>query len=677
MLFNKDEATRLKKIINDKFEKGDLEGLEDLVENYCTLFPHDMDIYCMRATLYYCQGNYDEAEKEIEKIINKFEFNFDLNYNLALITFAKGDYEKSLKYYCRSSYLSANRELSQSIIKTIDIFRDNKLIEPNKMVDIIKSQRSIFEFPYTFFPRSLEDKTYLGDMIFNKGEKEGYFVALYDYYLSQRDGISLEDIKGLNHFYKLECLPSKKLKNETLEVSEKQIIPVCIKENESNVVMSINEKNFDLSNNLINRFYYYPVENGNFKINSEKELILGNPIVIKKDPDKKSLVLNIFIDGLSQKFLEEKGIENLMPNTYSYFKKGTICNNVHVAGEWTYPSMASFFTGQYTTNHGMFHPTFNTTLTNEKLILSEIFKSNGYFTAKIDGDWRSVPIYGYIRGIDRFVYQPNIRGMNAEEVITETIEHLEAFKDLNKFLWICAGELHDIPDNYEGRLITQLKDDVSNRVFNFTDNITSVRNTFDENKIGRYENQLKRLDIYLGLLFNYLEKNFKDEEIFISLMSDHGQGFLIPEGRDFLCEYRSKVPFMFRGNNIKKGNCDELISGVDLFNILLKGANIEVDNSRATKLPKYFGGATEREYTYTESIFPESPYRAAINNKTHEFIFETEGLVGVDGRFKVGNFKYKLINKSTGKEESTEEYSDLCNRYLEVVFEHIKQHIII
>ena len=676
MFFN-EEAIKLKKIINDKFEKGELEDLEQIVHNYSSLFPYDIDSYCMRASLYYCQGDYDEAEREIEKVINKFQFNFDLNYNLALISFAKGDYEKSLIYYCRSYYLSSNEELSNSIMKSIDTFHNGKLIESNKIVSSIKFQRSIFETPYTFFPRKGEDETYVGDMIFNKNEKEGYFVALYDYYAAQRDNIELEKIKGLNYFYKVECLFSKKVKNEILEINEKHIIPICIKENESNTFMTINEKSFDLSNNMLNRFYYYPVENGTFKINSNKEVILGNPIVVKKDSNKKNLVLNIFVDGLSQKFLEEKGIENLMPNTYSYFKEGTICNNVYVTGEWTYVNMASFFTGDYTANHGMFHPTFNTTLTNEKSTLAEIFKNNGYFTAKIDGDWRSVPTYGYIRGVDRFVYQPNIRGMNAEEVITETIEHLEAFKDLNKFLWICLSELHDIADEYEGRLIAQINNDIENRVFTSKDNATSVRKTFDEKKIGRYESQLKRLDIYLGILFNYLEKNFKDEEIFISLMSDHGQGFFIPEEKDFLSEHRSKVPFMFRGNNIKKGNCDELIEGVDLFNILLKGANIEVDNSRNAKLPMYFGGVKEREYTYTESIFPQSTYKSTINDKTYEFIFETEGLVEKDGRFKVGDYKYKLLNKCSGKEECKEEHSDLCTRYLQVVFEHIKEHIII
>ncbi|WP_055668128.1 hypothetical protein [Desnuesiella massiliensis] len=53
---------------------------------------------------------------------------------------------------------------------------------------------------------------------------------------------------------------------------------------------------------------------------------------------------------------------------------------------------------------------------------------------------------------------------------------------------------------------------------------------------------------------------------------------------------------MFMGNNIKRSNCNELIEGLDLFNILLKGVSIEVDNSRDAKLPRYFRGHKE-EYT--------------------------------------------------------------------------------
>ena len=674
MFFN-DDANKLKKIINGKFEQGDLEGIEVLIKEYSALYPYDIDSYCMRSILYYCEGRYDEAEQEIEKIINKAQFNFDLNYNLALISFAKGDYEKSLTYYCKSCYLSNSEELSESIMKIIDSFTNNKLIESNKIVSIIKSQRNIFELTYTGFPKKVENETYLGNMIFNKNEKEGYFVALYDYYMAQRDKIELEKVNGLNHFYKIECLFSKKIKNEKLEINEKQIIPICVKEPESDAVISVNGQTFDLSKNMLNRFYYYPIDSGIFEISSKKEIILGNPIIVKNDLNKKKLVLNIFVDGLSQKFLEEKGIENLMPNTYSYFKEGTICNNVHVTGEWTYVNMASFFTGEYMTNHGMFHPTFNATISDKKPILSELFKEDGYFTAKIDGDWRSVPTYGYIRGVDRFLYQPAVRGMNAEEVITETIEHIEAFKDLNKFLWICLSDLHDIPDEFEGRLVTQVNDDISNRVFNSSDGTTSVRKGFDKKKIGRYENQIKRLDIYLGILFNYLEKNFKDEEILISLISDHGQGFLIPEGKAFLSEERSKVPFMFRGKNISKGICDELIEGIDLLPILLRESDVNYEDNRDSNLPKYFGGAKEREYTYTESIFPGSTYKVAINDKKHEFVFETEGIVGQDGRFTVGDYKCTLLNKSNGREES-KEYSDKIKDFLMIIFDHIKQNII-
>ena len=42
------------------------------------------------------------------------------------------------------------------------------------------------------------------------------------------------------------------------------------------------------------------------------------------------------------------------------------------------------------------------------------------------------------------------------------------------------------------------------------------------------------VDRYLGILFQYLKDTYKDEEILVSLFSDHGQGYLIPDRGQFL-----------------------------------------------------------------------------------------------------------------------------------------------
>ena len=77
-------------------------------------------------------------------------------------------------------------------------------------------------------------------------------------------------------------------------------------------------------------------------------------VPIIHDRKRKPLILNIFVDGLSQTVLENH-MEMLMPNTYRFFREGMICTNAHTAGDWTFPSIASIVTGQTMANHKMLH----------------------------------------------------------------------------------------------------------------------------------------------------------------------------------------------------------------------------------------------------------------------------------------------------------------------------------
>ena len=55
------------------------------------------------------------------------------------------------------------------------------------------------------------------------------------------------------------------------------------------------------------------------------------------------------------------------------------------------------------------------------------------------------------------------------------------------------------------------------------------------------------MDRWLHVLYSYLEENYKDEEIIVSLFADHGQGYLIERDGHFLSKERANVAFMFRG----------------------------------------------------------------------------------------------------------------------------------
>ncbi|SQB35736.1 sulfatase-like hydrolase/transferase [Clostridium cochlearium] len=665
------ELERLKKTEVKKYiEEGNLQEAKIALKEYKKLNPCDMEVYCMESIIEFLNGNYKEAESCLIDIYDKYEFNFDINYNLGVIQIHQKNYMDATKYLIKAMIIDSSKyKIVEDVLVTIPV----ESLNSEQFDKIKKEEYAYFSNYKRSFPVKNEKELYVGKCI--KLKEKSYYCGIYDYYFPERDGLLPEYGNNACGLFKTEVLPGRKVKKATFDIKNKSILPI-MKINQSNISVIINNnEKFDLENNLVNRFYYYPInKNTTVTVNSEDEFVVGDIIEIKVDKSKPKLILNIFVDGLSQKFLEDNGIEKFMPNTYNFFKEGTICNNSYVSGEWTYVSMASFFTGEYTKNHRVFQPDYDTENIFHKELYSEILKENGYFCSRIDGDWRSTPTYGYIKGLDRFLYQPSIRGMHSDNVVMESIEHLEAFKGKNNFLWICIPDLHDIADEYETRLSTQVKSSINNRVFEKT-NESSVKKKYDNNKIERYGVQMKRIDTYLQVLFNYIKDNYSDDEFVVSLFADHGQGYLV-DTDEFLDEGRTNVAMMFRGKNIPKGQCNELIQGLDLFPIILNSIGMGNVDIKDGNVPKYFGGSNEREYTITESVFPNNPYRLAINDLNHKFFFNTKDLCTKDGRVQLQNFNVKLINKLTGKDE-TNICKEKTEKYTNIAINHIKEFIII
>ena len=502
-----------------------------------------------------------------------------------------------------------------------------------------------------------------------------YFVGLYDYYYYERDALFKDIAPQLSNLFKIEVIPGKVHKYFKYKAEVDTVIPIMKIDEDSTIEIFINKEKYNFNSLLYNRFYYYKVKSGDeVLIKSNKNFIIGDIIKLKLNESKPKLILNIFIDGLSQKFIEKNKLEEIMPNTYKYFLDGAINNNCYSSGEWTYVSLASHFTGLSTVNHMVFHPNINTDNIKKLDLYTEIFKENGYNTAKIDGDWRSCPKIGYVKGMNRYVYQPSIRGMHVNEVIDEAIEHIEAFKETNNFLWICIPDLHDIADEYETRLSTQIESDINVRVNNKTIG-TSVQKEYDIGKIERYRIQLKRIDRYLKIIYDYINDNYKNDEVIVSIFSDHGQGYFIEDGKDMLEEERVKVPLMIKGKNISSGQYDEMIQAYDMYRIILNAIGIEDKFNNDANLPKYFGGNKERDYTISESIFPNETYKATINDKYYKFFFESEEKVTIDGRVKLRKYNIKLINKKNDEDETLKEI-DIAEKYSNIIIEHIKSRII-
>ncbi|MCT4566316.1 MAG: sulfatase-like hydrolase/transferase [Maledivibacter sp.] len=666
----KTQKENIKELVN----KGDLKSAKFKLERYKCEISYDIDIYSIEATILICEGKLYDAKSILEKGLKLKPFNFDLNYNLAYVYRLESSILISLDYYLNAVRCANNSQEKDLIIDVLkQITCDSNIINSlgkdymlfkDKLHKIINYRA---EHDNRHFPITENNELLISTAIF-KDERGGYYS---NYYRSEE---LLNYPTSLWKIFKNEILYGKKIRRKVeLEIKENSIIPISTTSFDTKLKLKVNDEEYKIEKLIPNRFSYFSIDkNSKVSINSNKTFILGQSLN-KEDKNKIKLVLPIFIDGLSQSVIEGKNFRKLMPNTYEFFKEGTKFTNYYTNGEWTLPAVANIFTGKYTTNHKLFNPRINYDIGRETPLLSEQFKNQGYFTFQACGDWRKSPLYGYAKGFNRTIYQSAAWSkMGCEEVICEAVEQLRAFKDRSHFMWLSIFELHHACDDIFYKISSQINNSLFSKTITHDEN-KSVDRGFDERRIEKYVNELQRVDLYLGFLYGFIEKTYKDDEIMVMILSDHGQGFL-DKNKELLKESRIKVPFMIKGRNIPAGYCDEIMESVDVYPTLLRLCDIEFTEELDGKLPKYFKGEGEKKFSYTESIYPEKTYKASINDKEHNFMFESKYLVDNDGRFDISDCFFRLISKKTGETE-TELYLDKVEEYLDIIFEHTKEYI--
>ncbi|WP_027624869.1 sulfatase-like hydrolase/transferase [Clostridium lundense] len=665
---------KIKLAIEESILKGEYDEAKNTIKEYEEQFPFDMTISTIKAALYVYENNLDEGERVLLEALKELPFNYEINYNLGMIYGFKLDFIKSLIFYFKALKYSKEDAEREMVVNSIDEL--SKIVinnYPNKINEfknkVTELNAWVNEVDARSFPVNGKGESLIGKFLNEKNKDNGYYVNLYKVE-------SLVDlVPQIRTLYKTEMLHGK-IVDRTIDVEVKEDVVVPISTTKlSEFIFKINDKKFVLNNLLPNSFHYMPVrESGKLTIESNNEFFLGNIIKLKDEikENKPKLIMYLFIDGLSQETIARDKLKKLMPKTYEFFNDGIRFNNCYCNGEWTLPGLATFFTGEYTTNHKLFHSEFTYKLGSKEKLMSEIFKEDGYFTTQICNDWRKTPLYGYNKGFDRSIYQPAVDGMGCEEVVMETIEHLQAFDEKNNFMWLSFGDLHKVADNIEPKISSQIKGSLYSRTVENDSNETVFKD-YDEKKIERYEMEINRLDFYLGILYDYINSIYSKEEVLILLISDHGQTFL-KKDTGFFHEGRTRVPLLIKGIDLQSKSVDDIIENVDVLPTVLKLLNINYNLNIDGKLPVCLGGESKREFAYTESIFPGQTYKAVINDYTHRFVFESENFVENDGRVEVGNFKVNLINKKTGHDEK-DKFKEIVERYLEVVFNHIKKNI--
>ena len=178
--------------------------------------------------------------------------------------------------------------------------------------------------------------------------------------------------------------------------------------------------------------------------------------------------------------------------------------------------------------------------------------------------------------------------MNISEIIHSFFEHLRTFSDRDNFVWLTLMDVHHllnvIPDissqknnSTSAHCVTPWHDD--------NDDNKSVFLGYNKDLTEIYANEIKKVDFYLQNIYDYINKNYSDDEFVVSLVSDHGHSFLTNDPNP-LSIARTKVPWMIRGGDIPCGDSFELTENIDFFSSIIKCSGLKINhNSSESMLP--------------------------------------------------------------------------------------------
>ncbi len=619
----------MKRALEQAILQKDIQEIEKYLARYEAENPSDFDIYSYKTSLSLLKEDFQTAYCFAKSAIDHNPFDIEANYNLMLCAKLTSQYPIAYQSFLMIQFLQARYQIQIIDTETLTIWEQGfhaLTAESAQLKDefsrIERNHRYAMLDPFKNYQESLCGK------ILESYNGQFYYIGLADnWYESYFNHSFVKDpIHAKCELFRIADINTK---YDIPADCGKVLVPVClnydIAQKDSNYIIdaSQNPKTFYLESGR-EKYSYLPIEGG-AALRTGSTAVFGTPIPLEQENKngRKKLVLSIFIDSFNYYLIKEKGLENLMPETYQYFSNGVICNNYYSGSEWTLPSIATYWTGKHSGHHMNLMEDYRFDFMKDSKVLAEYFHDAGYVTAKIGGNDAVTPWQGYIRGVDRFIYQ-STQTFRKKEVISDAIQHLETFKNTSQFVWLDLVDLHHIAGGFMRSIQVQSKVPLAKRAID-NDITTSVKQTYSPNRKELFIQELRELDFYLGSLYHYLERSYKDDEIIVSLFSDHGTAFMVEDNKPFLSDQRINVPLMIRSGNAFPQTCNEIIESADYASILCKLAGISYSfDGTDANLPITFGGTNEREFAFSQSIFPGDSYRAALHGKNVHYYIESK-----------------------------------------------------
>lgn len=662
----------MKRNIEEAIAKMDYVGAMQLIKQYETVHPKDFDLLSYYISCYLLQEDVDRALECAKRAVRINPFDVEANYNFAICSELAGNVADAYDYFIRTFFLQDKfntvlvpmDELNERVNSLAEMAKENADIQnalrarDDRYVYAVRDPFKNFNFP--MIGTVITDTN---GQAYYVGRCDGWFEAYYEHERN-RDSFTA----------KCEIFPIERCSDRfEVDTVEKVLVPVVlnwnIDEKERNYIVdtgySTDKAYFE---NSYCKYSFLPAA-GQTTFLTGRTAVFGRPVPlsVKKGNGHKRLVLNIFVDSFNQWIIQKYGLEAIMPNTAKYFSKGMMCDHYYSCSEYTLPSIATYWTGKHPSRHMNLENSFRWDFMSGEKNFAEYFKEAGYVTGKIGGNDSVTPTQDYIRGFDRFVWQINSEGLTVKEIVSDAIEHIETFKDTNQFVWLDIVDPHHVAGGFMRSLRVQSQTPLADRVID-NEIQSTVKQSRSLNREKIYLKELGKIDLYLSMLYDYIEKNYSDDEIVISFFSDHGTAFMVDDDEPFASHQRTNVPLMIRAEGVPAGVCNEIIETADYAGIMCRLSGIEYDYSgKDANLPAVFGGKHVREYALSQSLFLGDPYQAGIHGKNFHCYYKTDKVM--EAGFKIDVEKHQIwAVDDEGNDISAQ--TDL-DRYEEIIMDEI------
>ncbi len=367
------------------------------------------------------------------------------------------------------------------------------------------------------------------------------------------------------------------------------------------------------------------------ELRSDAPYAVGTPILLGHSPQRRRLVLNIFVDALSWAIARPYAATHL-PNIMRFFAHGTIFDQHFSTSEFTFPAYPAIETGYYPHHTHIFNTFTDGELPSSMRTTAEQMKELGYYCAAPMAQNQLIPS-GTMRGFDRIVSSSWVQ--HSIEGVDRVLCQIRAFEECDQYLLLVVNDVH--PYNVHGYKVDTTVEThlpLSARFPAQDKDAPSVRLAGLRIYQEQYLERMRQTDRNLGLLFSEIEQSFAEEEYLVNLYSDHGASvFSNVErvGGDVMSELSTSATWMMRGAGVPEGIVtQELTSTVDLYPTLGHLCGFPVAHDIDGNLPAVFGG-TARDVVYSASQYSGQTYKLAVRTHDHALRLETQGIVRKDG----------------------------------------------